>query len=317
MTRATGIQISGDRLRLACIERTPAGYRLCALFETRLVTPVLPHWPVQPRVRQCVVEGLQNALAQVQNVPGPVVLSLGGGFFHLQKSPMELASPEDRQEHINWEAAKTLVDPIDRYIVDYIAVGRAAFWNAVRKEFSEFISELFSSLLVREYRLEAEPIGLYYACLMAKGGIGSGAAVMGGHPWLYFVATESGNLVSAEAACLEDTKPENGLPAETSCECGIAKKTDAILRRWLNDRRHLIRTSTAFDHVLLCGEDHRIATLSQRIEMADGPRFETLLPFSNCTTETLPECQQRFLLNQSTFSVAGGLAYMKLAKEKT
>lgn len=317
MTRATGIQIAGDLLRMACIERAPAGYRLFALFETRLATPVLPHWPVQPQVRQCVEDGLKSAFAQVLEFPGAVVLSLGGGFFHLQKSPMELASPEDRQEHISWEAAQTLVDPIDRYVVDYIAVGRAAFWNAVRKEFSEFISELFSSLLVREHRLEAEPIGLYYACLMAKGRAGSGAAVMGGHPWLYFVATESGNLVSAEAACLENTKPEIGLPAETSRKTGIAEKTDAILRRWLNGRRHLNRNSAEFDHVLLCGEDHRIAGLSQRIEMADGPRFETLLPFSNCTTETLPERQRQFLVNQSSFSIAGGLAYMKLAKEQT
>lgn len=317
MTRATGIQIAGDLLRLACMERTPAGYRLCALFESRLATPVLPHWPVQPRVRQCITDGLQRAFAQVQRFPGAVVLSLGGGFFHLQKSHLELASSEDRREHITWEAAQTLVDPVERYVVDYIAVGRAAFWIAIRKEVLDFCSELLSSLLVTKYRLETEPIGLYYACLMAKGRAGSGAAVMGGHPWLYFVATESGNLVSAEAACLENTTPENGLPAETSREYGIAEKTDAILRRWLNGRRHLNRNSAEFDHVLLCGEDHRIAGLSQRIEMADGPRFETLLPFSNCTTETLPERQQQFLVNQSTFSVAGGLAYMKLAKERT
>ena len=317
MTSATGIQIAGDMLRLACLERTTAGYRLCGLFETRLTAPVLPHWPVQPRVRHSIAEGLQNAFAQIQQVPGAVVLSLGGGFCHLQKAPLELASSEDRQEHIAWEAAQTLVDPVDRYVVDYIAVGRTAFWNAVRKEFSGYFAELLSSLLVRKCRLEAEPIGLYYACLMAKGRAGSGAAVMGIHPWLYFVATESGKLVSAEAACLENTKPVNGLPAETSREYAITERTDALLRRWLNARRHLNRNRAEFDHVLLCGEDHRIANLGRRIEMAEGPGFETLLPFSNCTTETLPESQRHFLVNQSTFSVAGGLAYMKLAKEQS
>ncbi|MDE3256721.1 MAG: hypothetical protein OYM47_02670 [Gemmatimonadota bacterium] len=317
MTRATGIQIAGDRLRLACLERTPAGYRLCALFETRLATPVLPHWPVQPLVRQCIAEGLQNAFAQVQKVPGSVVLSLGGGFFHLQKSHLELASSEDRQEHITWEAAQTLVDPIERYVVDYIAVGRAAFWIAIRKEVLDFCSELLSSLLVTKYRLETEPIGLYYACLMAKGRAGSGAAVMGGHPWLYFVATESGKLVSAEAVCLENTRPVGGSQDETSREYAILERTDAILHRWLDERRHFNRNRAEFDHVLLCGENHRIETLGQRIEKAVGSGFETLLPFLNCTTETLPESQRHFLVNQSTFSVAGGLAYMKLAREQT
>lgn len=316
MTRATGIQIAGDLLRLACLERTPAGYRLCALFESRLITPVLPHWPVQPRVRQCISEGLRHAFAQVQEVPGTVVLSLGGGFFHLQKTPLELASPDDRQEHITWEAAQTLVDPIDRYAVNYLAVGRTAFWVAIRKEVLEFCSEMLSSLLVRKYRLEAEPIGLSYACQLAKGRAGSSAGVMGEHPWLYFAATESGNLVSAEAACLQNTVLLDGLPPETSHKRSRLEETEVILRRWLNRRHQYSRSKPEFDRVLLCGEEHQIATLSQRLEVAEGPGFETLLPFSNCTTETLQESQRRFLVNQSTFSVAAGLAYMNLAKEQ-
>ncbi len=316
MTRATGIQIAGDLLRLACLERAPAGYRLCALFESRLITPLLPHWPVQPRVMRCVSEGLRRAFEQVQGVPGTVALSLGGGFFHLQKTPLELASPDDRQEHVAWEAAQTLVDPIERYTVSYRAVGRTAFWTAIRKEVIEFCSELLSSLFVRKFRLEAEPIGLFYACLLATGRTGSSAVFMGGRPWLYFAATESGVLVSAEAAWLGNTKREDGLPPKTLCKCTNAEDTDVILRRWLNRRRGPDASMSGFDRILLCGEDQQMATLGQRIDAAGGPGFETLLPFSNCTTETLQESQRRLLANQSTFSVAAGLAYMNLAKEQ-
>ncbi|MDE2889625.1 MAG: hypothetical protein OXR72_15565 [Gemmatimonadota bacterium] len=316
MTRATGIQIAGDLLRLACLERAPAGYRLCALFESRLITPLLPHWPVQPRVMQCVSEGLRHAFSQVQGVPGTVVISLGGGFFHLQKTPLELASPDDRQEHVAWEAAQTLVDPIERYAVSYLAVGRTAFWTAIRKEVIEFCSELLSSLFVRKFRLEAEPIGLFYACLLAKCRSGSSAVFMGGHPWLYFAATESGVLVSAEAAWLENTRPEEGSPPETLRRCTNAEESDVILRRWLNRRHGTDGSMSGFDRILLCGEDQQITTLSQRIDAACGQGFETLLPFSNCTTEALQESQRRFLVNQSTFSVAAGLAYMNLAKEQ-
>lgn len=316
MTRATGIQIAGDRLRLACLERSPAGHRLCALFETRLNAPVRPQWPVQPQVRQCIAEGLRHAFAQVQEERGPVVLSLGGGFIHLQKTPLELASAEDRREHVRWEAAQTLIDPIDRYVVDCLAVGRTAFWTAIRKEVLAFSTELLSSLLVREHRLEAEPIGLFYACLLAKGRSGSSAAVMGGHPWLYFAATESGNLVSAEAVCLESGKQADGFPTETRDRGGNAAETDVIFRRWLNGPRRSIRNGSGFDRVLLCGEDHQIASLSQRVKSAGQAGFETLLPFSNCAAETLRASQRRFLENQSAFSIAAGLAYMNLAKEQ-
>lgn len=316
MIRATGIQIAGDLLRLASLERTPAGFRICALFESRLTTPVLPHWPLRLRVRQCISEGLRRAFAQVQEVPGTVALSLGGGFFHLQRTPLELASPDDRQEHITWEAAQTLVDPIDMYDVNYLAVGRTAFWIAIRKEVFEFCSEMLSSLPVRKYRLEAEPIGLYYACLLATGRAGSRAIVMGGHPWLYFAATESGNLVSAEAACLQDTAPPDGLSTETSHKRSSVEETGGILRRWLERRHQSGRSKPGFDRVLLCGEENQIESLSQCMEEAEGPGFESLLPFSNCTTETLRESQRRFLVNQSRFSIAAGLAYMNLAKEQ-
>ncbi|MDE2998661.1 MAG: hypothetical protein OXU79_06235 [Gemmatimonadota bacterium] len=316
MTRATGIQIAGDLLRLACLERTSAGYRLCALYESRLVAPVLPNWPVQPRVRHCISEGLRQAFAQVEEVTGTVVLSLGGGFFHLQKTPLEQASPDDRQEHMTWEAAQTLIDPVDRYAVNYLTVGRTAFWIAIRKEIIEFCSELLSSLLVRKYRLETEPIGLFYACLLAKGRAGSNAVVMVGNPWFYFAATESGNLVSAEAACLQNTGLVDGLPPENSHKRSRLDETNVILRRWLDGRRQSGRNRPGFDRILLCGEETKIATLSQRLEAAEGPGFETLLPFSNCTTDTLRESHRRFLVNQSAFSVAAGLAFTNIAKEQ-
>lgn len=316
MTRATGIQIAGEMLRLACLERTPAGYRLCALFESRLIVPLLPRWPVQPQVMQCISDGLRHAFAQVRDVPGTVVLSLGGGFFHLQKTPLELASPDDRREHVTWEAAQTLVDPIERYTVSYLAVGRTAFWTAIRKEVIEFCSALLSSLFVRKFRLEAEPIGLFYACLLAKGRTGSSAVFMDGHPWLYFAGTESGDLISAEAAWLGNTKLEDGLPPQTLRKCTNAEETDVILRRLLNRRRGADGNRSGFDRILLCGGDQQITTLGQRIDAAGGSGFETLLPFSNCSTETLRESQRRFLVNQSAFSVAAGLAYMNLAKEQ-
>jgi hypothetical protein len=317
MKRATGIHIDGDMLRLACMERTSAKNRLCALFECRLTSPILPRWPVQPRVRRSLREGLQQGFAQVQGAPGAVVLSLGGGFFHLQKTPLELASSEERQEHVIWEAAQTLIDPANRYVVDYVAAGRTAFWIAIRKEVFEFCSELLSPLRVRQYRLEAEPLGLFYACLLAQNEAGSRvAAIMAGHPWLYFVAAESGNLVSAEAVCLESPNMVNGLPVEHSSQNPIAEKTTATLRRWLDRRRHSNQGRSDFRRVLLCGEDHQIATLAQHVEMFQGRELETLAPFSNCTTETLPDSQRRFLVSQSTFSVAGGLAYKGLAKEQ-
>ncbi len=304
---------------MASLERTHAGYRLCALLESRLTSPLLPGWPVPARVRQCIGERLQRGFDEVRDAPGMVVISPGGGFFHLQKTPLEQASAGDRLEYITWEASQTLVDPIDRYIVDYVASGRTAFWFAVRKEVFEFWSELLLSLGVGQFRLEAEPMGLFHACLLMKNEAGSRiAGIMVVQPWIYFVAAESNCLIAAEAACLDFPDTDNGLAGVHAHAKTYAERTEATIRHWLGGGRHALRhRSRGYRRVLLCGEKAQIATLSDHLEATQVPKPETLAPFSKCTTETLPDSQRHFLTSQSAFSVAGGLAHMALEKEKS
>ncbi len=304
---------------MASLERTRAGYRLCTLFESRLTSPLLPRWPVPAQVRQCIGESLRRGFDEVKDATGSVLISPGGGFFHLQKTPLEQASAGDRLEHIAWEAAQTLVDPIDRYVVDYVASGRTAYWFAVRKEVFEFWSELLVSLGVDQFRLEAEPMGLYHACRLAENGIGSRiAGIMVVQPWIYFVAAESNFLIAAEAAFMERPDEDNGLAGTHTHDKTFAEKTEATIRRWLGgDPQAHRRRSGGYRRVLLCGENAQIATLSRHLEAKQVPKLETLAPFSKCTTETLPDPQRHFLVSQSAFSIPGGLAHMALEEEKS
>ncbi len=303
---------------MASLERTHAGYRLCALFESRLTSPLLPRWPVPARTRQCIVESLQRGFDEVKDAPGLVVISPGGGFFHLQKTPLEQASASDRLEHVTWEAAQTLVDPIDRYVVDYVASGRTAFWFAVRKEVFEFWSELLMSLGVGQFRLEAEPMGLFHACLLMKNETGSRiAGFMVVHPWIYFVAAESDSLIAAEASCLDRPDTDNELAGAHARAKTYGQKSGATIRRWLGGGPHAHRRRSGYRRVLLCGEEKQIATLPDHLEAAQVPKLETLAPFSMCATETLPDPQRHFLTSQSAFSIAGGLARLALETEKS
>ena len=304
---------------MASLERTRTGYRLCTLFESRLTSPLLPRWPVPAQVRQCIGERLRRGFDELKDGPGFVLISPGGGFFHLQKTPLEQASAGDRLEHITWEAAQTLVDPVDRYVVDYVASGRTAFWFAVREEVFEFWSELLVPIGVEQFRLEAEPMGLYHACLLVENEIGSRiAGIMVDHPWIYFVAAESNFLIAAEAACLDLPDKDNGLAGIHTHAKTYAGKTEAAIRRWLGGGPDAHRRrSGGFRRVLLCGEKAQIATLPGHPGAAQVPKLETLAPFSKCTTETLPDPQRHFLVSQSAFSIAGGLARMALEKEKS
>ena len=317
MNRATGIQISGRLLRLASLERTPAGYRLCALFRSRLTSPLRPRWPVPVQDRQCIRESLRRGFDEVRDAPGWVVISPGGGFFHLQKTPLEQASDGDRLEHVTWEAAQTLVDPIDRYVVDYVAFGRTAFWFAVRKEVFEFWSELLLSLGVGQFRLAAEQLGLFHACLLIKSGAGSRTAgIMVDHPWIYFVAAESDILTAAEAVCLDRPDTDNGLSGVRTHGGTYTEKADAAIRRWLGGSLHAHGGRSGFRRVLLCGEKNQVAPLPVHLDVTRAPKPESLAPFSKCTTETLPDPQRHFLASQPAFSVAAGLAHMAFDKEK-
>lgn len=159
MNTATGIHISGDSLRVVCVEKSDDAYYLRGLLTQR----VSASWAFDTEVPEPFVNALRAALDRLPAPLGPLSFALSDGLYHIQKVPLEVASKKDRREQIAWEAAQTLISPLDEFEIDFMPAGRAAFWTAVRKGVISAHEALGHALGNPRVHLIAAPLALFYA----------------------------------------------------------------------------------------------------------------------------------------------------------
>ena len=159
MNTATGIHILGDSLRVVCIEKSDDAYRLKGLSARR----VSASWAFNTEVPEPFVKALHAALDRLPEPLGPLAFALSAGLYHIQKVPLEVASEEDRREHMLWEASQALISPIDNFEIDFMPAGRVAFWTAIRKDIIHAHATLGRALGQPRIHLIAAPLALFYA----------------------------------------------------------------------------------------------------------------------------------------------------------
>lgn len=316
MSRSIGIHLSDDTLRLVCLEGGPGGCALRALSEARLPLPFRPAVVRRATDRRRLADGIGPALAGMEAGSGELHVALGGGFYHLQKVPLEVASQEDRRDQIAWEASQTLIGPASDYLVDYHPAGRSAFWVAVHREAFDLCSDLFARLGVAVDSFEVEPMGLFYACrLTQRWADGRNAAVLLGSVWLSFVSTDGGLLTGAETAYVDGQSVSAAAgPSDPDPDLAREEAFETV-RRWIYGDRAPDRRQTAYSQVFFSGEQKQTLNLIRRLQSPASPELAALQPFAACNTSALPEPQRPLLARQCAFGVAAGLAYRALEKE--
>ena len=111
MSRATGIHISGNTLRVVHLEKLDHAYCLRGLIDQR-VSAAFDFDP-EKEVPKSFVEELGQALESLPKPIGTLSFCLSGGLYHMQKVPLEVAGKEDRREQILWEASQALISSVD------------------------------------------------------------------------------------------------------------------------------------------------------------------------------------------------------------
>ena len=199
MITATGIHISGNTLRLAHLEKMDNGYYLGGLINQRL-SEVFDFAP-EKEVPKSFVEELGQALENLPKPIGTLSFCLSGGLYHIQKIPLEVAGEEDRREQIFWEASQALISPVDNSVIDFIAVGRSAFWTAVRSGVIDTHENLCSALGETHLHLSVAPLSLFCAGLPARVWETGRKMVIHSDPdGSFYVSVENGILNGVETA---------------------------------------------------------------------------------------------------------------------
>ena len=199
MSRATGIHISGNTLRVVHLEKLDHAYCLRGLIDQR-VSAAFDFAP-EKEVPESFVEELGQALESLPKPLGTLSFCLSGGLYHMQKVPLEVAGKEDRREQILWEASQALISPVDDSEIDFIAVGRVAFWTAVRNGVIDAHETLCSALGETHLHLSVAPLSLFCAGLPARvWDAGRKMAVHSDSDGSFCVSVENGILTGVETA---------------------------------------------------------------------------------------------------------------------
>ncbi|MCY3683441.1 MAG: hypothetical protein OXH16_18745 [Gemmatimonadetes bacterium] len=200
MSTATGIHVLGNTLRVVHLEKLDNAYYLRGLINQR-VSEAFDFDP-QKEVPKSFVEELGQALESLPKPIGTLSFCLSGGLYHIQKIPLEVAGEEDRREQIFWEASQALISPIDNCVIDFIAVGRAAFWTAVRNGVIDAHETLCSALGETHLHLSVAPLALFCAGLPARvwEEAGRQMAIHSDSSGAFYISVENGILVDVETA---------------------------------------------------------------------------------------------------------------------
>lgn len=197
------------------------------------------------------------------NPSGSLVITLGGGQFHIQRVPLEVASESDRIAQIHWEASQVLIDPIEQYVIDFLPSGRIAFWTAIRKEITSNYRDYFLNLGFETITFVPEPLALLGLCKFTKLPQNHGAIWLG-NTWGSFVAQNNQTLTTIETVHLNNITHND--PRNLS-----------QIRHWIQGDLNAERRRPTFDQVLLCGETDPIDTLSESLSEFKTPQ---IVPFN-------------------------------------
>ena len=202
---------------------------------------------------------LLDIASLLPNPSGTLVVTLGGGQFHIQRVPLEVASESDRIAQIHWEASQVLIDPIEQYVIDFLPAGRVAFWTAIRKEITSTYSDYFQNLGFDTITFVPEPLALLGLCKSTKSNQNYGAIWLG-NTWGSFVAQNNQNLTTMETVHLNN-KPHND------------QRNLSQIKHWIQGDLNAERRRPTFDQILLCGETQPVETLSASLSEFKTPRI--------------------------------------------
>ncbi len=283
MSTATGIHISGNALRVVCLEKLDNTYHLRGLMNRRVSASC--HFDPQAEVSEPFIRALSQAFDCLPKPLGTLSFALSAGLYHIQRVPLEVAAEEDRREQIVWEVSQVLISSIDDSAIDFLPVGRAAFWTAVRNGVIHAHETLCHALGETRMHLTVAPLALFYAGLSSR--VWEPGRQMAVHPNLagsFCIFVENGILIAVETT----------------------GSSTSNLQHWLS----LARLHPSCKRIYL-SEDITDRDPSTELSFAEYPTFRGI------NTARLPKQDRAELRHPGKFALALGAATHSLSSNLT
>lgn len=250
MTQITSLHLTHSDLRVLLLSTDPNNLSIdfCK-------TLPIDEYAQLPDITQLDLE------THVPNLTKTVVVTLGGGLFHIQKVPLEVASEPDRRAQIMWEAEQVLIDKTDQFVIDFLPTGRVAFWTAIRTEITEKYTQTLTQLGYESVYFVPEPLALF-ALSKATHNEQNQGAIWVGADWGSFVTQTDKSLTTAQTVSFQNKGHNKG-------------HILTQIKHWVQGDLNNERRRPSCDHILLCGEQDELSPLQSYLSEIRTPRIVT------------------------------------------
>ena len=231
-TKATGIHISGQTVRVAALDAGRDGIRPLVLAADELEWPFDPAALGDEQPRQELAAKLASLAATYNFDYSNACFSLDRRLGLIQRRPLVAGTEHENREQLLWESEQILAGETKAFSCDFVLTSQWAFVVAARRRALDCYRALGKKTAVSQFDVDLAPFALYNASecasLLAKDKLSLMLYADVDEAWLLLI--EEGEL-SALVSCVweeEDAAPE--------ALAGAARK---LLSESINGLQHL------------------------------------------------------------------------------
>ena len=211
-TKATGIHISGQTVRVAALDAGRGGIRPLVLASEELDRPFDPAVLSDKQQRQEIADKLAALAAMYDFDYSNACFSLDRRLGLMQRRPLIAGTVRENREQLLWESEQLLAGETKAFSCDFALTSQWGFVVAVRHRALDCYRALGEAAAVGLFDMDLVPFALYNASecanLLAKDNFSLLLYADMGEAWLLLI--EEGEL-SALTSCVwekEDDAPE-------------------------------------------------------------------------------------------------------------
>lgn len=211
-TKATGIHISGQTVRVAALDAGRTGVRPLVLAADELERPFGPTALSDQQQRQELAARLVALAATYDFDYSNACFALDRRLGLIQRRPLVAGTVRENREQLLWESEQLLAGDARAFSCDFALTSQWGFVVAARRRALDCYRALGEETAVGQFDVDLAPFALYNASecanLLAKDALSLLLYVDLGEAW--FLLIEEGEL-SALASCVwegEDAAPE-------------------------------------------------------------------------------------------------------------
>lgn len=232
-TKATGIHISGQTVRVAALDAGRTGVRPLVLATDELERPFDPVALTNERQRRGLAAQLAKLAKDYDFDYSNTCFSLDRRVGFIQRRPLAAESERENRDQLSWEAEQILAGEATAFSCDFALTSQWGFVAAARHRALDCYRALGRAAGVHQFDVDLAPFSLYNASecanLLAKDKFSLLLYADLGEAWL--LLTEEGEL-SAMTSCVWEGNDAAPKALKGAAHELLGDKSSSVRRLW-------------------------------------------------------------------------------------